>query len=69
MDDTLNYAAQRLLSVVLDMLRHPDADKKPEDARYPPPQFRCTLESCEAAWRAANEAREMLRSALPKETP
>lgn len=65
MTDTLNRATQRLLQVALDMLRNPEADQPPSDPRYPPPRFRTDLLSVEAAWRAVQQAQELLAYELP----
>lgn len=69
MTDDLNHATRRLLQVVLDMLRNPAADKPPEDERYPPPKYRTDAQCVEAAWRAANEAQQMLAESRASAAP
>jgi len=59
----LNHATRRLLQVVLDMLRNPEADLPPKNEQYPPAKFRTEITCVEAAWRAAKEAQAMLAEA------
>lgn len=58
MNHDINHATRRLLQVVLDMLRDNDA------------KFYRTSEQCvEAAWRAANEAQQMLLQSAAEPVP
>ena len=64
MNNDLNHATRRLLQVVLDMLANPLPKPEGDQAKYWQ-QFRTDVSCVEAAWRAANQAQQMLAEAMP----
>ena len=73
MNSDLNQATRRLLQVVIDMLTNPnhamlmaareEAQKKGERVYDPPSPYRCDFLAVEAAFRAAQQAQQMLAEA------
>lgn len=71
MNSDMNKATRRLLQVILDMLSNPNHAEETREReakiaageKYPgnvPSRYRCDFLAVEAAWRAANQAQQML---------